>query len=132
MGSISSLDAQSCRKAALKSAIEGAALSAIIAGFLAFFLDGKSAKLAMLGLAAAWAVSSAGVTMLIFADPGTFSTFLRAYGAGVAMRAGVLIVLMAAVYGKAWAVQAPLLGAYVLGVLTLLLIEIRHLKRKAS
>lgn len=86
----------------------------------------------MLGLAAAWAASSLGVTMLIFAESGNFQTFLRAYGAGVAIRAAVLIVLMAAVYGKAWAVQAPLLGAYALGVLTLLLIEIRHLKRKAS
>lgn len=86
----------------------------------------------MIGLAAAWAASSAGMAMLIYAEPGRFQAFLRAYGAGVALRAGVLVVLMAAVYGKPWSSQAPLLGSYALGVMALLLVELRHLNRKAS
>ena len=99
---------------------------------MARFLDGERAKMAMLGVAAAWAASSVGVAMMLKAESQTFQVFLRAWGAGVLLRAAVLVVLMAAVYGKSRSMQASLLGSYALGVMTLLLIEFRHLNRKAS
>lgn len=83
---------------------------------------------ALAGLAAAWAVSTASTAALVWFREAPFRDFLRAYGAGVALRGLVFVALSAAVWGGAWEEQAPLLSAYALGVLGLLVVEYRHLK----
>lgn len=101
------------------------------AGALAWrLLEPAARRPAAVGLAAAWAVSTVSVAVLVLKRHGPYKTFLRAFGAGVALRGLVLAALMGAVWGKSPEEQAPLLGAYTLGVLGLLLVEYRHLMVK--
>ncbi len=85
---------------------------------------------ALVGLGLAWASSSVSVAFLVCARPGAFKGFLRAFGAGVAVRAAVFAGIMAGVWGKESRVQAAALVSYALGVLALLLLEYRQLNRK--
>ena len=110
------------------SALEGAALAAAAGTLLSSRLGPAMRRPALVGLATAWGVSTAGTAALIWFRGAPFRTFLRAYGAGVALRGFVFVALSAAVWGGAWEEQAPLLSAYALGVLGLLIVEYRHLK----
>lgn len=83
---------------------------------------------AALGLAAAWGATTASIAVLAAFGGESIKSFLRAFGAGVALRAGALALLAAATWGRGWDVQAPLLGAYALGTLGLLTLEVRHLR----
>lgn len=85
---------------------------------------------ALAGLGLAWASSSASVALLVCARPEPFKGFLRAFGAGVAIRAAVFAGIMAGVWGKESRVQAAALVSYAFGVLALLLLEYRQLNRK--
>lgn len=85
-----------------------------------------------LGLAAAWLASTASVAALALMRDMPGIGFMRAFGAGVALRGFVLAALMAAVWGQEGEVQAPLLSAYALGILGLLTLEYRHLMVKAK
>lgn len=127
MASTSSSDARSRLRTAGRSALEGAAAVAAAAVLLRGVLEERSFGPALGGLSAAWAASSISVTLLIFARPRSFETFLKAFGGGVLLRAAVLAGLMVWSRGRGWAAQAPILGAYALGVLFLLLLEYRHL-----
>ena len=74
----------------------------------------------------------ASTAVLLWFHGAPFKTFLRAYGAGVALRGLIFVVLSAGVWGGAWAEQAPLLGSYALGVLGLLMVEYRQFKGKSE
>lgn len=132
MGSTCSSGARGRLALAARSALEGAALAVLAGAALARGLDERAARLAWAGLGAAWAASTASVALIVFARGRPFRAFLRAVGAGIALRAAALAALMAAVWKREWAAQAPLLGAYALGVLFLLLLEYRQLIRKDS
>ena len=79
------------------------------------------------GLAAAWAVSTASVAALVFAQRMSVDAFWWAFGGGVALRAVVMGSLMAWVWDAHWERQGALLGAYALGILFLLLLEYKNL-----
>ena len=119
------------RQAAI-SALEGAALAAAAAAALRAVLEPGAWGRAVVGLSAAWGASSLSVLALILSRGGPPRAFLRAFGAGILLRGLVLAALMAAGLGEGWDRQAPLLGAYALGVLGLLLVEYRHLMVKTT
>lgn len=101
---------------------------AAAAGALVWALAGPGHREgALAGLAAAWAASTASIAILVWLREGSFRTFLRGFGAGVALRASVLVALTLATWGEGWDAQAPLLGAYALGTLVLFTLEVRHL-----
>jgi len=115
------------------SAVEGAIL-ALVGGVVSwtFLAPGSRGRVA-LGLAAAWGVSTASIGAIALFRERSFQAFLRAFGWGVALRASVLVILVAATWSEGWEGQAPLLSAYVLGALGLFTVEARHLgfeKRK--
>ena len=110
------------------SALEGAALAAAAGALLRAGLPPGMRRPALLGLAAAWAVSTLSTAALVWFRGAPFREFLRAYGAGAALRGMVFIALSAAVWGGTWEEQAPLLSAYALGTLGLLVVEYRQLR----
>lgn len=112
---------------ALVSALEGALLAGAAGAALWAWAGSDVRVRAVLGLAAAWGVSTASIAALAVFRERSFQTFLRAFGAGVALRASVLVALVAATWGEGWDGQAPLLGAYALGTLVLFTFEVRHL-----
>lgn len=93
-------------------------------------LPESSASPAAAGIAAAWAASTVSVTLLLVFRGKPFEVFIRAFGAGVALRAAVLAVLMAVVWGRSYEYQASMLGAYAAGILVFLIVEYRQLQRK--
>lgn len=109
------------------SALEGALLAGAAGAAAWVTLKPGVRDLAIAGLGAAWGVSTVSVAALAFFREGSFRTFMRAFGAGVAVRALVLVALVAATWGEGWDGQAPLLGAYALGTLVLFTFEVRHL-----
>lgn len=114
------------------SAVEGAVLAAGAGAAACLWLGPAARWRAGVGLAAAWLASTASVAALSLTREGPPRGFMRAFGAGVALRAFVLVALMAAVWGGGWDEQAPVLSAYALGVLGLLTVEYRHLSVKAK
>lgn len=110
------------------SAFEGAVLAAAVGAASWALVEPGSRGPVLKGLAAAWGVSTASIAALAAFRGGSFRTFLRAFGAGMALRASVLIALVAATWNEGWDGQAPLLGAYVLGTLGLFTLEVRHLR----
>ncbi|TBR22761.1 hypothetical protein EPO15_07320 [bacterium] len=110
------------------SAVEGAVL-ALAAGAASWALLGPGSRgRAAVGLGLAWGVSTASIALLALTRGGSFQTFLRGFGAGVGLRASVLVLLVAATWSEGWEGQAPLLSAYVLGTLGLFTLEVRHLR----
>jgi uncharacterized membrane protein len=105
-------------------------LAAIVAAALLWFLDGQQARLALVGLFAAWGAATISTAFLIVKRTDTFRNFLRAFGGGMFVRALVLVALMAAFWGQPWDVQAPVLATYALGVLFMSLVEYRQVARK--
>jgi len=92
-------------------------------------LPESSASPAAAGIAAAWAASTASVAALLAFRGKPFKVFIRAFGAGVVLRAAVLAALMAVVWGRSYEYQASMLGAYAAGILVLLIVEYRQLHR---
>lgn len=110
------------------SAVEGAVL-ALVGGVASWALLGPGSRgRAAVGLAAAWGVSTASIAAIALFRERSFQTFLRAFGWGVALRASVLVLLIAATWSEGWEGQTPLLSAYVLGTLGLFTLEVRHLR----
>lgn len=105
---------------------------AVAAAALRGLLAPRDWTRAVIGLVAAWGASSLSVAGLILSRGGPPRAFLRAFGAGVVLRGLVLVVLMAVVMGGRLDRQSPLLAAYALGVLGLLLVEYRHLAVKTK
>ncbi len=130
MASTYSSGGRSRLRTVLRSSFEGAALAFLAAFVLSWRLDRVLLGPALAGLGLAWASSSASVALLVCARPEPFEGFLRAFGAGVAIRAAVFAGIMAGVWGKESRVQAAALVSYALGVLALLLLEYRQLNRK--
>lgn len=112
---------------AVASALEGALLAGAAGAAAWATLEPGVRDLVVAGLCAAWGVSTASIAALAFFRERSFRTFLRAFGAGVALRASVLVALVIATWGEGWDGQAPLLGAYALGTLVLFTFEVRHL-----
>ena len=109
-------------------ALEGAAVAALGAAAIFPWLTPGDRHGAGVGLMAAWAASTASVGLLGFKRGAPFEDYLRAFGAGVALRGFVLAALTAATWRQGWRGQSPVLGAYALGVLVLMVLEARHLK----
>ena len=130
MASTSSSSGRSRLRTALRSALEGAALTIAAAVPLGWMLDRALVGPALAGLGLAWAASSVSVALLVYARAAPFERFLRAFGAGVALRAAVLAGIMIAFWGEDRAVQSAALASFALGVLVLLLLEYRQLMRK--
>ena len=124
LGSIFSSEARNSLRQLALSAIEGAVLTAAAALALWWKLEAGLFRPALVGLAAAFGVSTLSVALLVFArlHKVPFGGFMKAFGAGVALRAAVLAALMAAGYGTPWKTQGALLASYTLGVLFLLLL----------
>ena len=84
-----------------------------------------------MGAAAAWAASSVSMAWLLWARGRSMKTFWWAFGGGMVMRAGVLVLLAAWGYRRASVAFEPLLLSYVFVLLALLLtLEMRHFKIK--
>jgi hypothetical protein len=83
----------------------------------------------VVGIAFAWAASSASVAWLLWARGRSMKTFWWAFGGGMVLRAGVLMALAAWGYKRAGLSFEALLLSYVFALLALLLtLEMRHLK----
>ena len=83
------------------------------------------------GLGSAWLAGSASVFALAWGRSRSPAWFWRAFGFGAALRAGVLVALVAAAWQWPWARAAVLLGAYGFGLAALMLLEFRHLTVEA-
>lgn len=114
------------------SAVEGAVLAAAAGAAACLWLGPQARWRAAVGLGAAWAASTASVAAIALMRDAPGGGFMRAFGAGVALRGFVLVALMGAVWGQGWDGQAPLLSAYALGILGLLTLEYRHLMVKTK
>ncbi len=93
-------------------------------------LAGELFKPALIGVVAAWMVSTASVAVLLAFRGKSFEAFMWAFGGGVLLRMAVLALLMAAAQGARYGVQAAMLGAYAGGILVLLCTEYRQLSGK--
>jgi hypothetical protein len=117
-------------RTALKAAAEGAIVGLIGSGaaFAVFRGPLFHAGIA-LGVGAAWLASSASIGWLLWGRSRSTKTFWIAFGGGMALRAAVLVSLMAASWGRADVSAEALLVSYVFGLLAMLLtMEIRYLK----
>lgn len=113
----------------LRSATEGAVLTAVIIGALRWKVEPGLFVPAVIGILAAYGASTLSVGILAAARlrKVEFRGFLRAYGAGVGIRAGVLAALIISAWGEPVKMQSALLASYALGVLVLLLVEYRQI-----
>ncbi|MBI4060259.1 MAG: hypothetical protein HY403_02395 [Elusimicrobia bacterium] len=118
------------RKTAARAAAEGA-LVAITGALLAGRVwTGASDRNGLaIGIASAWAASSASVAWLLWARGRPMPVFWRAFGGGMVLRAGVLGALAWWGLGRAAVAFEVLLLSYVCALLALLLtLEMRHFK----
>lgn len=82
-----------------------------------------------IGVAAAWAASTASVAWLLWARGREMRIFWWAFGGGMALRAAVLLGLAVWGYGRDGVGLEALLLSYVFALLALLLtLEFRHLR----
>jgi hypothetical protein len=83
----------------------------------------------VVGVATAWAATSASLAWLFWARGRDMKTFWWAFGGGMAIRAGALGLLAVAGYRREGFSLEGLLLSYVFAVLVLLLtLELRHLR----
>ncbi|PCI34138.1 MAG: hypothetical protein COB53_11955 [Elusimicrobia bacterium] len=103
-------------------------MAAIIVAGLHWLVEPDSFVPAVVGILTAYAASTLSVAILLAARSRKvkFDSFMKAYGAGVAIRAGGLLALVVAGWGTPTPVQSALLASYTLGVLVLLLVEYRQ------
>lgn len=132
MGSTDSSAPSAVLKTAARAAAEGAVVAALGAGLASRFLAGGPERLGLaVGVAAAWAASTAGVAWLVWARGRSWRAFWWAFGGGMALRAAALVVLAVGAYGRASVSLDVLLVSYAFAVLTLLLtLEMRHIRLK--
>lgn len=84
---------------------------------------------ARVGIAAAWAASSASVAWLLWARERSTKAFWWAFGGGMGLRAAVLGVLAGWFWTRTQTSIAAVLVSYVFGLLAMLLtLEFRHLR----
>ncbi len=110
--------------------MEGAGLAVAGVALVHWKLPESSVSPAAAGIAAAWAASTVSAVVLLVFHGKPFEVFIRAFGAGVVLRAVVLAVLMAVVWGRSYDYQASMLGADAAGILVFLIVEYRQLQRK--
>lgn len=130
MGSTNSSGRQKFLIKSVRSALEAAVVAVIGCAVVYWKLPESSALPAAVGIWAAWAVSTVGVALLLAFRGKSFKVFLRAFGAGMVLRGGVLAALMAIVWDRRYEYQASMLGAYAGGILVFLIVEYRQLQRK--
>jgi hypothetical protein len=114
-------------KAAARGALEGGAVAVALGFAGAAAVDAPHRLLVVVGVAAAWAVSTVSVAALLIGRSISFPAFMRAFGAGVALRGAGLAVLMVKAWGQPYEWQASLLAPYALACMVLLLVEFRNL-----
>ncbi len=129
MGSIFSSRNSIAVKSAAKAALEAACAGAV-AACLAGAIWPEDRRAIVFGVGAAWAASTVGASALIVAKTKSPEAFWWAFGAGMALRVVVLLVLVGWSVARPYASQAGLLLSYALGVLAFLLLEYRHIKDK--
>ena len=125
MGSIYSSRSSAAAKKAVRAAAEGAAAGLIAALCAGLIFERRAVAL---GIAAAWLASSLGAGALIIARERSPQAFWWAFGGGMALRAVMLLILVAYTVLHPILSQAVLLVSYALGVLGFLLLEYRHVK----
>jgi hypothetical protein len=122
----------SARSAVVKTAVRAAVEGAVIAGagaILASWLWPSLRSAVVVGVATAWAATSASLAWLFWARGRDMKTFWWAFGGGMAIRAGALGLLAVAGYRREGFSLEGLLLSYVFAVLVLLLtLELRHLR----
>ncbi|MBI4348150.1 MAG: hypothetical protein HY553_15020 [Elusimicrobia bacterium] len=79
------------------------------------------------GVALAWAGCTVGTFGLAYGQRRSPAAFWRAFGLGMALRVGLLLVLAAHAWSRPVADAAALLGSYVVGLTAIILLEFRHL-----
>lgn len=126
MASINSSKGRECLRAAAISALEGAFWTAAAVGAWRC-VEGAWPGRAMIGLACAWAASTASMTALALSRLGSFKTFMWAFGGGIALRALVLAALVIKVSDRSREQQSAVVIPYILGVMFLLLVEHRRI-----
>jgi len=127
--STSSSEARSSLRAVLRGALEALALALVAGGTIQALMPPDIRGWALISLGAAWAVSAVSVAALVWARRFRFKDFLRVYGAGVALRAVGLVVIIFVVDAEPYRVRSAALATYTLGVLALLLLELRQLSQ---
>jgi hypothetical protein len=134
LGFTFSSEARSSLRRTARSAIEGAALSGAAIAVLRWKLEPGLFLPAAVGVLAAFGTSTVSLGLIVFAREfkWEFAGFMKAWGAGVFVRAVGLAALMAAAYGKPQGLQMSLLGSYALGILFLLLVEYRQLAKETG
>ena len=134
LGFTFSSEARKCLRQIALSAIEGAVLTAIIVAGLRWFVEPLVLCSAVVGILAAYGTSTVSIAILSIARlrKTEFDGFMKAYGAGVGIRAVGLIALVVYGWGAPIPIQSALLASYALGVLGLLLVEIRQFSRHAG
>ena len=123
-------DYQSAVKIGSRAALEAAFVSAV--GCVGLFFLGLGADLrdgAFYGIAWAFTATTISTIALAFAHGKSAKMFWTAFGFGVLTRVGVLGGLMRWCWTHAGVEAGSLLGAYVLALAALTLIEFRHLVR---
>lgn len=123
MGSIYSSGSSSAAKKAVRAAAEAAAAGLVAALGLGVVFERRAVAL---GVGAAWLASSLGAGALILAKARSPKAFWWAFGGGMALRAAVLLILVAYTVVHPAVSQPVLLVSYALSVLGFLLLEYRH------
>lgn len=117
-------------RTAARAAAEGAALAAALAAAVGLIWTERAVVAsARIGIAAAWAASTASVAWLLWARERGTKAFWWSFGGGMALRASVLAgLLMWGLRHKGSSIEALLLS-YVFALLAILLtLEIKHLR----
>lgn len=115
-------------KTAVRAAVEGALVAGTGALAASWFWPSQKSAVAV-GCATAWAATSASLAWLFWARGREMKVFWRAFGGGMAIRAGMLGVLAVWGYRREGYSLEGLLLSYVFVVIVLLLtLELRHLR----
>lgn len=111
----------------LRAGIEGILAAGAAGAAVALVLPQR--ELIVVGVACAWAGCTIGTFGLAYGQCKSPAAFWRAFGLGMALRVGLLVVLAAKAWSRPVADAAALLGAYVVGLTAIMLLEFRHLVR---
>lgn len=129
MDSIASSGPSPVLKTALRAALEGGLVGALVAAAGCGLVEAR--REVALGVGAAWILSTASVSWLLWARERSLKAFWWAFGGGTALRGAGLIVLMSWSWRREGVSAEALLLSYAFGVLAMLLtMELRHFKIK--
>lgn len=114
-----------------RAALEGALIAVALGGAGSWLAADWALPGVWRGLGLAWAAGTLGTIVLAWGQAKSPKWFMRAYGIGAAVRGSLLVGIVIAGRHEDWRRVGVVCGAYAAGLTAVMLLEFRHLIRRA-